>query len=70
MINTIAWHEECLKNWTRTVNEREERMRQEQLRIDADLRAVAFYRRQIDQAKALGKQKFDSDKFMKKSRPS
>ena len=63
---SIEWHRKCLKN-RKSHNERE--IDCAQRTMDAALQGInstAAYEKQIETAEAMGKDGFDSERFMKK----
>ena len=65
-VHTIEWHEEVYNNWKQSLDIHEERTLKELERIKEDRKRLDFYKFQIDEAKKLGKDNFDRDKFRKK----
>lgn len=61
--NTIEWHEENYKNWKGCLDKHEERTLKELEKIKADRVRLNFFKFQIEEAKKLGKEKFDRERF-------
>jgi len=61
--NTIKWHEQGYNNWKNSLDVHEERTLEELEKIKADRERLDFYKFQIDEAKKLGKDKFDRERF-------
>jgi phage shock protein A len=68
-VQTIAWHEQCLQNSRSHYEamEREAAKLQEKIRRMAE--DIEFRQKQIDAAKAQGREGFDPDKFMRGKKP-
>jgi hypothetical protein len=70
MKRPISWHVDCLRNlhasWERA-KEAEIRAKMESLRLAGEM---SFRQRQINEARRLGKEEFDGERFMAKDRPN
>lgn len=65
MKHPIEWHEECLKNQRKTYEREKDGVRREILRLARAKRDLRHYEAQVQEAKRLKKDGFDSDKFMR-----
>jgi hypothetical protein len=63
MKRPISWHEDCLVNQKRSLQQEKERLERAQKSYDDLLTRVIFYEQQIIEAKIKGKNDFDSNKF-------
>ncbi len=61
----IKWHEQCLFNSANNLAVEKQRLQEQIDRVDAWYQRNEFYARQINEAKARGKDGFDADKFLK-----
>lgn len=62
---SIPWHEACLLNVRSNVSKRKAEAACLVASAEKDEARLAHYERQISEAKRLGKDGFDSDKFMR-----
>ncbi len=62
-INTIEWHEGCLKNTKISLLEKKKRFVILQEEIERDTEKVDFYDEQVRSARIAGKPKFDRNRF-------
>lgn len=62
--NPIEWHERCLENMKRTLERDEQSLSDLQSRVDDLNNKISFYASQICRAKLMGKDGFDSDRFL------
>jgi hypothetical protein len=62
----ILWHEDCARNWERTLNHKKEEARHLLEAIKADEEALSFYQEQVKTACKRGKDGFDRTKFLVK----
>lgn len=60
---SIEWHEKCLKNQKVYVKRCAEELREAQAKYLKALEESKKYERQIERAKKLGKDGFDSERF-------
>lgn len=65
-IDTIAWHEENLKNMILSLKERTDTLIRLSNQADSLSKDIHFLSKQIQEAKNRGKEKFDRDRFLKK----
>ena len=63
----ISWHEESYRNWFANIEREKEALERKKQSVERAAVELQHYRFQIDQAKAKGKDGFDSDKFLKRS---
>ena len=63
----ILWHEESYRNWFANWERAKEELERKKASVNRMGEELQHYRFQIDQAKAKGKDGFDSDKFLKRS---
>ena len=61
----MAWHAECLKNWSANVERSREELARAIERLEADEARLAEYEAQIAEAKKRGLAEFDRERFMK-----
>lgn len=66
MTKSIAWHEQCLVNWKRTMKEREAELLRLNTMIEHQRVNLNFYVEQIETAKKEGKEGFDSGRYLVK----
>ena len=64
--NTIGWHEQGYNNWKSSLDTYEERTLKELEKIKEERKRLDFYKFQIEEAKKLGKDKFDRERFRQK----
>lgn len=64
---SIAWHENCLKNQTRYLKEETDSLTVLKKHVETISKRVELYSFQISEAKKLGKESFDSNRFRIKS---
>jgi uncharacterized protein (DUF3084 family) len=64
----ITWHENNLKNRRSSLQRKTEELQRLQASIDASEKELVELEAQIVYAKRLGKDGFDEEKFMKKSK--
>jgi hypothetical protein len=62
----INWHKECLKNIKLSIQRKQENFERLQKEIQRDYRDYDFYEKQIIEAEKEHKDKFDSDRYLKK----
>jgi hypothetical protein len=63
---SIAWHEQCLKNVEHSTAQRRANLERELARLTEDETRVVFYRDQIAEAKKRGMDAFDRDRLLVK----
>lgn len=63
---SIEWHENCLKNHAKTVEQYRITVEREIRRLEAAESDLKFHAEQIEEAKRRGLSAFDPDKFMRK----
>ena len=68
MLQTINWHENCLKNTLVSLNETKSKLDYLIDKYSRDKKSFEFYQLQIQEAKKFGKTSFDPEKFMSKHR--
>lgn len=68
MKNSIGWHKECLANILQGVARRELSARNARIYADKLKTDAEFLARQIQGAEKLGKDGFDSERFMRSTR--
>lgn len=62
----IEWHQRCLVNGKKSLEQDKERLKSLKEDIKISEKRISFYEEQINEAIKKGKDGFDSDKFMKK----
>ncbi len=62
-INSLEWHEGCLKNTKISLLEKKKRLVLLQEEIERDTDSVDFYDEQVRSARIAGKPKFDRDRY-------
>jgi len=68
MKSTLKWHQECLDNQKLYLNKKQQQLKQleqETTRLHLD---ITFLEYQINSAKEIGKDGFDSDRYLQKQR--
>jgi hypothetical protein len=65
----IEWHEQCLENMKKNYEREAEAVARMQQRLDRHGIEIEIYRQKIQEAKARGKDGFDSEKFLKRRQP-
>lgn len=63
---SIAWHEDCLKNAKRSLEERKKRVTEELQAIDRDDTNIRFREAQIAEAKKRRMLEFDNERLLVK----
>ena len=63
---TIAWHEDCYKNYAEGFRKEREALERHMEQVDRMRLDVAAYGHQIDEAKRRGMDGFDRERFMKR----
>jgi hypothetical protein len=66
---SVDWHKDCLKNWTRSIDQDEKRALQLMECVTAARKKISFYESQIARAEKEGREGFDENKFNVKSSP-
>jgi len=64
----IKWHEECLTNWKRTIEEEKVHLSSMQAHLLESVSRCKFLEHQIEEAKRKGKDGFNSEKFCKEGK--
>lgn len=64
MKKPIAWHEECLKNWLESIERKRGEIERMQYGLEDSERGAKYLALQISSAKRIGKDGFDSERFM------
>lgn len=60
----LGWHEECLRNYRRSVADKESGVTRAQRELERSRDDLAFYERQMTEAKAAGMDAFDRDRYL------
>lgn len=68
VVMPIEWHEECAGNQRVSLQRLHDEMQRSIQRYEDSLKSFEFYAKQISEAKRRGKQSFDSERFLVKSR--
>ena len=64
---SVAWHEECLRNATKSYERELARYEEERMRLEHTRVELAIYEYQIKRAKREAKDGFDREKYGKAS---
>lgn len=64
MKQPIKWHEESARNWRSSLNKEHDFVVTAMQRNEFQYKKLEFYEKQIERAKELKKDGFDSDRFM------
>lgn len=65
---SIEWHKECLYNWKKSLERKEQELERKKREAEKMLQSILFYEEQIRKAEKQGKDGFDSELFLKKLR--
>lgn len=63
MKQSLQWHTECLENQLRTLDRVRERLEEDWREYEEAAARIEKYRRQVERAKAEGRDGFDREKF-------
>lgn len=63
---SLNWHRECLKNKQIYLLKKQEELKRLIQQVERDEKELLFYRIQIFNAEETGKERFDSDRYMKR----